>query len=193
LLERQLFRPLNRALDSALSGIIPVTNGMTLSASWVTRGTIYTTLSPATAASVRVDAVISNTDTGILMESGGTGEGLVLYVFAGELYFQCGDGSAFGTAANRAEVSYTLPAGTIQPVIEWSAENGNAVLYIDGVLVDSQAFTSTNICGADNGTVGQVSAAVAVNRGGWTSNGDGDFTGEINGCFIFNNQVTADV
>jgi hypothetical protein len=180
-------------LASYTSVINPVTAGMTLSASWVTRGTAYNTLSSATSASVRVNATIAQTDSGILMEAGGSGLGLVSYVFAGVLYFQCGDGTAFGAAANRAELSYTLPAGTITPIIEWSADTSNAVLYIDGQEVDSQAFSEASLAGNDDGTIGQVKTFVAVNRGGWTSEGDGSFSGAIESCSIFLNQVTPQV
>jgi hypothetical protein len=180
-------------LASYTSVITPVTDGMTLTASWVTRGTAYSTLSNATSASVRVDATISNTDSGILMEAGGSSDGLIMYVFAGVLYFQCGDGSAFGSGGSRAELSYTLPVGTTTPIIEWSADGSNAVLYVGGVEVDSQTFSNSLISGGDAGTVGRVANTCAVNRGGWSSDGAGDFSGTIALCNIFNGQVTPEV
>ncbi len=174
--------------------ITPVTQGMTLTEAWVTRGTGYTALANANDASVRVDATISNTDSGILMESGGAGDGLVLYVFAGVLYFQCGNGSAFGTTGDRAETSYVLPVGEADYIIEWSADSSSkAVLYVDGVLVDSETLSNSNLGGADAGTVGRVISQVAVNRGGWVAGGSGDYTNTITKCDIFNNQVTPDV
>jgi hypothetical protein len=196
LLSRALSSSLSQTLDSSLSGdaaIVPVTAGMTLTASWVTRGTAYSTLGSATSASVRVDATILNTDDGILMEAGGTGAGLILYTFGGFIYFQCGNGTAFGTAANRAEVSYELPVGTTSPVIEWSADTSKAVLYINGQEVDSQTFSNASISGADNGTIGQVNSAVAVNRGGWNADGAGSSPSTINLCHIFDGQVTPQV
>jgi hypothetical protein len=192
-LARQLSRGLSRPLSKSLAGISPVTDGMTLTASWTVRGTSYSDLSDATAASVRVDATISNTDEGVLMEAGAGGSGLVLYTFGGVLYFQCGNGGSFGTAANRAEVSYTLPSGTITPIIEWSADASNAVLYIDGIEVDSQVFSNSSIAGSDAGAVGRVINSAAANRGGWTSNGSGDFPNTITLCNIFDGQVTPDV
>jgi hypothetical protein len=177
----------------ARARIVPVTNGMTLTASWVTRGTSYSTIANTIAASVRVDATISNTDSGILMESGATGTGSILYVYAGVLYFQCGNGSAFGPSPSRAEISYTLPAATIKPIIEWSADTSNAVLYINGEEVGSQTFSEVDVSGGDSGTIGQVSNSIAVNRGGWTSNGQGSYTNTIELCRIFNGQVTPDV
>jgi len=173
--------------------IEPVTQGMTLTEAWTTRGTAYNTLQNTTSASVRVDATISNTDDGILMESGGSGLGLILYVYSGVLYFQCGGGSAYGTASDRAEVSYTLPVGEADYIIEWSADTSNAVLYVNGLVVGSQAFSESKLAGSDDGTLGEVHNVVPVNRGGWTTEGAGVYTNTITKCDIFNNQITSDV
>jgi len=173
--------------------IEPVTQGMTLTEAWTTRGTAYSTLLNATSASVRVDATISNTDDGILMEAGANGVGSILYAYSGVLYFQCGDGSAYGTASNRAEVSYALPVGEFGYIIEWSADTSNAVLYVNGLVVGSQAFSEPKLAGADTGTLGEVKNIVAVNRGGWVLNGAGVYTNTITKCDIFNNQITSDV
>jgi hypothetical protein len=166
---------------------------MSLTAAWATRGTGYSTLSNTTASSVRVDAKISNTDDGILMEAGASTLGLILYVYNGVLYFQCGDGTAYGTANNRAEVSYTLPVGESDYIIECSADTSNAVLYVNGLVVGSQTFSEAFVGGTNDGTVGQVEFAAAVNRGGWIVDGSGLYTNTITKCDIFNNQVTADV
>jgi hypothetical protein len=175
------------------SQITPVTEGMTLTASWVTRGADYTELRNAQSASVRVEATIANTDSGILMEAGASGVGLVLYVYSGVLYFQCGDGDSFGTSSVTSETSYTLPAGTITPIIEWSGDTSNAVLYIDGVEVDSQTYSSSALAGNNSGTVGQVMQDVAENRGGWTNTNLGSYTNTITRCDIFLGQITPDV
>jgi hypothetical protein len=194
LLARALSRGLSRTLGSSLAGVIvPVTSGMTLTASWVTRGTAYSTIANTTAASVRVDATISNTDSGILMESGATGTGSILYVYAGVLYFQCGNGSAFIPSPSRAEIPYTLPVGEFDYIVEWSADTSNAALYVNGSIINSQAFSEVDVSGGDSGTIGQVSNSVAVNRGGWTSNGQGSYTNTIELCRIFNGQVTPQV
>ena len=171
----------------------PVTNGMTLTAAWTVRGDYYTELSSKTSGSVRVDATISNTDSGILMEAGGITVGLVLYVYAGVLYFQCGRANAFGTAADRSETSYTLPVGEFNYIVEWSANTQNSVLYINGLEVDSQAYSYSALSGSNEGTVGQVKDAVAVNRGGWTANAAGVYSNTITKCDVFVGQVTSDV
>jgi len=173
--------------------IEPVTQGMTLTEAWTNRGTAYSTLGNTTSASVRVDATISNTDDGILMEAGGTGEGVILYVYNSVLYFQCGSGSAYGTASNRAEVSYTLPVGESDYIIECSADTSNAVLYVNGLVVGSQAFSESKLAGSDGGTLGEVQGLVAVNRGGWTTDGAGVYTNTITKCDVFDNQITSDV
>ena len=181
-----------RAIEVA-DFVEPVTSGMTRTAAWTVAGTAYTTLGEALSGSVRVDATISNTDSGILMESGGLTLGLVLYVHSGVLYFQCGNGRAFGTAADRAEVSYILPVGEFDYIIEWSADLTNAVLYVNGLRVGSQTFIDSRICGSDNGTIGQISNAAASNRGGWTANAGGVYTNTITKCDVFLSQVTSDV
>jgi hypothetical protein len=173
--------------------ITPVTQEMTLTQAWTVSGDGYDGLQNSTAASARVDAVISNTDDGILMEAGASYIGLILYVYDGVLYFQCGDGSAFGSASDRAEVSYTLPVGEFNYIIECSANTSNAVLYVNGLAVGSQAFSKNGIAGSDEGTVGQVRLQVAVNRGGWTAGDSGVYTNNITKCDIFNGQVTPDV
>ena len=171
----------------------PVTTLMTLTEAWTTSGTGYSTLGSATSASVRVDATISNTDDGILMEAGGSGSGAVLYVHSGVLYFQCGRGGVYGTDSDTAEVSYTLPVGEFDYIIEWSADTSNAVLYVNGLLVASQTFSNSVLSGTDDGTLGRVETAVAANRGGWTSDGSGVYTNTITKCDVFVNQVTSDV
>ena len=173
--------------------IEPVTQGMTLTEAWTTRGAAYTTLRDATSASVRVDATISNADNGVLMEMGGSTYGLILYVYNSVLYFQCGSGNGYGTVSDRAEVSYTLPVGESDYIIEWSADTSNAVLYVNGLVVGSQAFSEIFVAGTNFGTVGEVESAAAVNRGGWTTDGAGVYTNTITKCDIFNNQITSDV
>ena len=171
----------------------PVTSGMTITTSWTVRGDSYSQLGTKTSGSVRVDATISNTDSGILMESGGATAGLILYVYAGVLYFQCGRANEFGTTAERSETSYILPTGEFSYIVEWSANTQNSVLYINGLEVDSQAYSYTLISGSDPGTVGEVNNGVAVNRGGWTANAAGVYSNTITKCDLFVGQVTSDV
>lgn len=197
MIEQAIKSTIHSTIHSAINvfdPIKPVTQGMTLTTSWVTRGKEYFTLQEASTASARVDVTISNTDSGILMETGGSGYGLVLYVYNGVLYFQCGNGSGYGVNSNRAEISYTLPVGQFNYIVEWSADtSSNAVLYVNGVIVGSQTFSNIYLAGTDTGTVGELYGIVAVNRGGWSFTGSGVYTNTITKCDIFNNQVTSDV
>lgn len=173
--------------------IKPVTQGMTLTESW-DRGVYYSTIASARSLSVRVDATINNTDSGILIEAGATTHGMALYVYSGVLYLQCGDGGGFGAADNRVEISYTLPVGEFNYIIEFSVDSSSsAFLYINGLVVGSQNFNHDFIAGSDKGTSGQVATAVAINRGGWASSGQGFYTNEISKCYVFRNQTTSDV
>ena len=180
-------------ITNLLAALSPVTDGMTLTGSWTVRGDSYAELGDKSSGSARVDATISNTDSGILMEAGGSTVGLILYVYAGVLYFQCGRASAFGTAADRSETSYILPTGQFDYIVEWSANTQNAVLYINGLEVDSQNYSYTAISGSNEGTVGEIKDAVAVNRGGWTANAAGVYSNTITKCDVFVGQVTSDV
>jgi hypothetical protein len=178
---------------SPRSVITPVTDGMTLTAAWTVRGTNYYELAAAQSASVRVDATIDSSDSGILMEAGASASGLIFYVHGGKIYFQCGTGNAAGTMSNRAETSYTLPVGEFDYVVEWSADTSNNVLYVNGVLVDSQTYNHNQIAGTDEGTIGRVAGALARNQAGWTLSTQGEYPNVITRCDVFAGQVTADV
>jgi len=170
-------------------------DGMTVTETWLVRGDTYQELRNADAATVRVDATISNTDDGILMESGAEGQGLILYVFNGVLYFQCGNGGDFGSGDIRAEIAYTLPVGEFNYIIEWSASivTQNAVLYINGTSVGTDTFDETNLGGSNSGTVGEVESSVCKNRADWTNDQQGSFTNTISKCDVFLGQITSDV
>ena len=173
--------------------INPVTVDMTLTSSWIVRGETYKQLSSKSSGSVRVDATISNTDNGILMEAGGDTVGLILYVYAGVLYFQCGRATGYGTSVDRSETSYILPTGEFDYIVEWSANTENSVLYINGLKVDSQNYSYNLLSGSDEGTVGEIKDVTPTNRGGFVGDGNGVYSNTITKCDIFVNQVTSDV
>tara|TARA_R110000822_G_scaffold23472_1_gene72554 strand:+ start:290 stop:895 length:606 start_codon:yes stop_codon:yes gene_type:complete len=171
-----------------------VTDGMTLTREWLVGTTSYFDLSDITAASARVDVTASPTDTGVIMEAGGTFIGLVMYVYNGVMYFQCGEGSAFGSSSGRAELSYTLPVGEDDYVFEWSADVSNAVLYVNGLKVSEQTFTFQTVAGGDAGAVGRIALDTPINRGGFVSTHSASiYTNTITKCLTFRGQVTTDV
>ncbi len=170
------------------SGITPVTSGLTLDAIWdsITPYYEFTVTAARQASSAAVYATFDNADNGILMESGGAGSGFVLYIFDGVLYFQCGSGSSFGSAINRAEIAWAIPSPTPKSyLIEWSADSSNAELFIDGVSVGSDTNGHGFITGVNEGGIGQSYGTVALVRGGWVGDNDGIFTGVIDRAEIF--------
>lgn len=171
-----------------------VTVGMTLDASWTDPSTDYNDLVNLNSGSARVDVTGLQTNAdGILMESGGSGTGLLLYAFSGTIYFQCGVGTVAGPGASTGEVSWPIVAGDY--VIEWSADRTACALYINGELIDTDTYTNTGLAGGDLGTVGQVGGgAAAANRGGWDGTDVGSFSGgTITRCDIFVEETTGDV
>ena len=138
--------------------------------------------------------VADTDDDGIVIEIGGTGQGAIIYVYGGVLYAQCGDGNAYGSDSDTAEISYTLP-GTGTYDIMFSADNTNAVLKVDGATIGSDAYSESYVHGGNSGAVGSVGSTLSpVNRGGWTSSGQGAFsTNTIDMALYWPGQVTADV
>ena len=90
------------------TSVTPVTDGMTLSATWLNSGGGQGTLANSQEASIKVEGVFAPTNTGIQIEAGGTGTGLVVYIFGGVLYAQFGAGDGFSDAPNRATLEHTL-------------------------------------------------------------------------------------
>lgn len=173
------------------STVISATSGLTLTASWIDSVTDYSTLGNSSAASAKLVASFGPSDTGILMESGGTGTGLALYLHDGDLVFQCGNGEGYDASQYRAVLTWPVPeAGTY--TIEWSAQSGvGAMLYINGVSISPPVQVDhEKISGGDVGGLGRIHNVACLTAGGWTDNGDGVFSGTIHQCLIFEGQIT---
>jgi len=165
------------------------TAGMTLDATWSTIGTNYAHLDNATSASAKVYCNFDKDDTGIIMEAGGAVHGLILYIHNETLYFQCGESATAGGDSDTGEVSYTVTNTTAQDfIIEWSADTSGCALYVDKTLIGTDVFSNSVLSGTNDGTIGQVESAVAVNRGS-----SGSFTGTVTKAEIFLGEVTSDV
>jgi hypothetical protein len=169
------------------------TDGMTLDATWTSSNTAYQDLYSATSASAKVTCNFDKDDTGILMESGGTGDGLILYIYNETLYFQCGDGASSGGDSNTGEVSYTITDTSARDfIIEWSADTSGCALYVDGTLSGTDAFSNDLLAGDNHGTIEKGSgSAVAANRGSFTHSDS--FSGTVTSAQIFVGEVTSDV
>ena len=147
-------------------------------------GKNYKSLCGVKKASAKVEIVLKNGDKGVIMESGAHVFGLVLYVFKGHIYFQCGTGSKF-EANGQSVCKAKITEGT--HVIEWSADvaKGKAVLYIDGKLaVSSDKKIKKMLGGSSPGGIGKVFGGIAVTAGKTS----GKFTGEIKSCTVWPNK-----
>lgn len=160
----------------------------------------YLDLSPSQEATCRVVCDITPADNGILMEAGASGSGLVLYAYNGNIYFQCGDGSNYGSDSDTAEISAPIPSessrGTSRLVVEWSASSveGRAALYLDGVVQGTDTFNNPDLAGNNPGGIGLVHSGVAANRAGYNSTSNpGGFTGTVHFCDIAVDHITTDV
>jgi hypothetical protein len=177
-------------------GVVPVTQGMTIDATWSNVNTDYLDTSGLTDLSARIDCSFNKDDTGVIWEQGGLGTGVILYVYNETLYFQFGSGAAFGTDVNRTEYSYPL-TGTNITLVEFSISSTTekGALYIFGSQVAGGATHTGGICGSDDGGIGRIHGiSYATNRGGWTDDSDrGDFTGTVTKSDIFIGELTSEV
>jgi len=139
-------------IGRARTGIVPVTTGKTIDATWDTYSVDYADAVNLTAMWMRAYCGLSSTDSGVIVSSGGVGLGMALYAYDGSLYFQCGNGHDYGDDVDRGEVSWVI--SSTDPVIEVYADTSGCELYIDGILVDSQTYSVAQISGADEGQLG---------------------------------------
>ncbi|MEO1658118.1 MAG: hypothetical protein AAFR65_10370 [Pseudomonadota bacterium] len=179
--------------DVSAPTIVPATTGMTTDATWTVAAGQQTSLASSTVASVKILGTFAPSDTGMILEQGASMSGLVVYVFGGTLYFQCGSGASAGPDTSRAFIQHTLASTTELIEFSASASNGRAALYVDGLLVGTDTFSASTLAGSDVGGVGRVYSGAAANFGGWTSDGSGVFSGTIDSAEIYLGEVTADV
>jgi len=123
------------------------------------------------AAAVRALVNMSDATTGVIFETGGSGNGFVLYVHSGTIYARYGDGDVVG---GDYEVSYTVPStwttdDTHEIVVSCDSRGyGLARMYIDGILVSTEYNATPNklddVSGSSAGGSGQVYTALAYTR-----------------------------
>lgn len=175
-------------------GTASVTQGMTLSATWGPEVIERFELDSVQAFSFRMDITLNSADEGILFEAGGSGSGLIVYHWNGAIYFQAGDGTAFGEASNRGEASWTIPAsGTYS--IEGSADAQVGLrMYVDGSPVGPlSSFSNATLAGTDRGGVKIGYGANAANRGSFVpTSSEFAYPGEVI-VSLFIGQTTPDI
>lgn len=178
------------ALTSGVSAK-PVTDDLSLTVKWDDPAVAYTALSNTSEYSASMVADLSTSGDGVLMESGGTGLGVILYTYQGVLYYQAGDGMGFGSNnGNRVEISWPIVDGRY--MIECVADRLTGLkLYIDGKIVAEEDFVTPPafLADSDAGGYANIRSAAAVNRGGWTSTGDGTYPEYISFINIYEGQT----
>jgi hypothetical protein len=124
--------------------------------------------------------LLDSSETGFLYQAGGTGRGLVLYVWDGKIYAQAGDGS---TSGGDIEISYTIPASITTSdvtMIVYSVNittGSSANLYVNGQLVaTASGTTNVDVSGNSEGGSGTSYGATPVTR---VTSGSETYTGTI--------------
>ena len=143
---------------------------------------------------IKVNTVIDPSSTGIIVESGGSSTGLVLYAHKGFIKFKYTNDAFSHTSTMQA----TIPTnrGWVDRIIEVSISNGEgkAELYLDGVSKDTVNVLTGGqlLAGGNVGGIAEVHGGVAPNDGGWTTDGEGVFSDTINSVDLYYDQVIFD-
>lgn len=180
---------INNTLDDIYSNSLKTT-GMTLDYTWDDQVINYLDIGNVASLSVKLYVYIEADDEGVIFETGATGYGLNFYAYNGNFYFNGGQGDNYTPSSQRFEASCPIVPG--YHIIELSASrfSGNGKIFIDGKLMataNAPAIPSY-LAGTDAGGIGQVHSSVVVNRGGWTSNGTGVFTGTVTKALIYEGE-----
>lgn len=129
-------------------------------------------------ATIHLVGDFQRSDTGIIYEAGGTGQGLIIYIYNNILYAQSGDGGGTGSASNRFECSYAISLGeTIYDIVYTAISSGtdSAKLYVNGNLKDSDTGGAVSTLAGSNsaGWLAVYGSSVANNQAAWTSSSAG--------------------
>lgn len=166
-----------------------ITSAFTMTTLWNSPGDPSHDLSNVERLSFSTMVAFGADTNGIIFESGGGGNGIILYQHDGVLYLQAGNGSDYGPASNRGEASWTVQPGTA--MIEGSLDaDGGLALYVDGDLVSQSSFSSGRLAGSNPGTISGAARGVAANRGGYTRNDPGH--SGVTEVAFYEDQTTGD-
>ena len=158
-----------------------LTHGLIGGIRWLPN-TPYTTLAGTMSFSARfVLEGVTSASSGIIAEAGGGGRGYALYIHNGFLVQDYGTGSAVN--AQGVLLSIDLNAIALKPrfILEVRVSSlGGTTIAIDGTVYASHAISigDNTIAGVEEGGIGSsYGIAVRANLAGWTSVGQGVFTG----------------
>jgi len=154
-------------------------------------------LTSVSAFSISFKVSFNSDDSGILFESGGSGIGVLIYVYQKYLYIQCGSGSSY-QASGQYELAYPLEVNSQTTTytnkhIDISFEKGKyIILYIDHQIKSFITLPYVTITGTNGAGIGRIHGdtyiggdnnyySVANNAGGWSNPTDinCEFTGTI--------------
>ena len=131
-------------------------------------------------------------NNGILFEAGGSGFGLIIYLFDGKLYAQAGKGN--GTDYHY-ELEYTLTESTYtNKHFDFSFEKSKyIVLFIDHIIKKVTSYsTNVNFFGSNYLGIKRSHSTVAQNRGNWVGDNKGVFSQSITYAKIYNELSFSD-
>lgn len=133
-----------------------------------------------------ISCSITSSTTGILYETGGSGWGVVIYMYNGTLYAQAGSGT---TGVGEVELSYTLGTTSVRNIM-FSADSANkAQLYVNSNLISEMSgLNFTYLHGGDVGGTGAVYSSVAATRAFPVNSTDTALTNLTNGT-LWTTQV----
>ena len=173
------------------------TAGMTSGVTW-SPNTAYGTLKPTvTKMTAKFSVTRSAGDYGVLFEMGGTSYGgyAIVYNDAGTDRLKVLMGYANGSYASAADlgvITMVAPTGTFEVIISGDSITGQKVaLYIDRVLISTDAVSASYLSGGRDGGIGQVYDQIPANPTGWSSDGDGINT-MVTSATVWSGQATAD-
>jgi hypothetical protein len=160
------------------------------------------------AGTIQVIGEFTRSTDGILYESGGVGEGLILYVYNSRIYGQCGTGSGSFGQDSTFECSYEIPTGVTVYEITFTASftTGQSNLYVNGyndpdpttstnvgAMSNVSSTTTVNISGTNEAGWGRSYQGLCMNRAGW-ANGDnqgGLTNATFTKSYVWNSYMTA--
>jgi len=134
-------------------------------------------------ATIQVLGEFTNSTNGIIYDAGGSGDGLILYIYNQRIYGQCGAGSGSFGQDSTFECSYLIPNGVKINEIVFTAncDSNQSNLYVNGYNnpiittldnVGAMSNVSTSvflIAGNNDAGWGKSYEGLCMNRAGWAN------------------------
>jgi hypothetical protein len=174
-----------------------VTENFTVDAVWDTPNVEYGGLDSVQECSFQLTFQMNTGDEGIIWETGGGGDGSILYVYNGDLYWDSADGTILGDNPSSGNVEIIYPSitgGTCRAEVSFSVNGGKTALYINGTLVDVKSAGFSRIGGSNKGGIGGAVGPTGGGDSATVRGADFDFQRVItDGAYIYIGETTSDV